>query len=218
MCVNPIAIGRELANNVLDMPPETYLHTARDGASIHCFCWKVENPRATVYIAHGMGEHALRYERLASALNDASFQVVSNDHRGHGHTANTLGDFGPDGWNRILEDMQAIISNYSNPGPTILLGHGMGGLMAQQYVTRYSDVDALVLSGSPGFTPPALLRMGLLVPWEGGGKALRLGPLKESVFMTRQLFGAPNGAFASNGESTGFEWLTTDKDAMHRYM
>ncbi len=36
--------------------------------------------------------------------------------------------------------------------------------------------------------------------------------------MTRQLFGAPNGAFASNGESTGFEWLTTDKDAMHRYM
>lgn len=165
-----------------------------------------------------MGEHALRYERLASALNDASFQVVSNDHRGHGQTANTLGDFGLDGWNRILEDMQAIISSYSNPGPTILLGHGMGGLMAQQYVTRYSDVDALVLSGSPGFTPPALLRMGLLVPWEGGGKALRLGPLKESVFMTRQLFGAPNGAFASNGESTGFEWLTTDKDAMHRYM
>ena len=127
----------------------------------------MENPRATVYIAHGMGEHALRYERLASALNDASFQVVSNDHRGHGQTANTLGDFGLDGWNRILEDMQAIISSYSNPGPTILLGHGMGGLMAQQYVTRYSDVDALVLSGSPGFTPPALLRMGLLVPWEG---------------------------------------------------
>ena len=51
-----------------------------------------------------------------------------------------------------------------------------------------------------------------------GGEALRLGPLEESVFMTRQLFGAPNGAFASNGESTGFEWLTTDKDAMHRYM
>ena len=36
--------------------------------------------------------------------------------------------------------------------------------------------------------------------------------------MTRQLFGTPNGAFATNEDSTGFEWLTTDRAAMQRYI
>ena len=49
-------------------------------------------------IAHGMGEHAGRYRRLAEALTDAGYVVYANDHRGHGVTAGSAerhGDLGP---------------------------------------------------------------------------------------------------------------------------
>src|SRR5262245_11342597 len=40
-------------------------------------------PRATVLIVHGLGEHVGRYEHVAARLRDSGFGVVGYDHRGH---------------------------------------------------------------------------------------------------------------------------------------
>ena len=48
--------------------------------------WPVSNPKAIIQIAHGLGEHALRYDEMAATLNRAGFSVYADDHRGHGQT------------------------------------------------------------------------------------------------------------------------------------
>ena len=57
---------------------------AADGSDIAVYRWTRGPPKAIVQIAHGMGEHAGRYRRLAEALTDAGYVVYANDHRGHG--------------------------------------------------------------------------------------------------------------------------------------
>ncbi len=52
-------------------------------------------------MADGLGEHSLRYQRVAEALAPVGFDVAAVDHRGHGETTHRdeeLGPFGPGGF------------------------------------------------------------------------------------------------------------------------
>ncbi|WP_199899585.1 alpha/beta hydrolase [Sneathiella glossodoripedis] len=47
--------------------------TSTDGLKLHVYKWLPETePVAIIHIAHGMAEHAKRYERFAKALNAAA--------------------------------------------------------------------------------------------------------------------------------------------------
>lgn len=137
------------------MTREDFRLTRNDGVSIACYRWRAAgSPRGIVQIAHGMGEHALRYAHVAEFLTDAGFHVYANDHRGHGQTAppGSLGDFGSGGWDGLVNDLFALTSDARarDPGiPTVLLGHSMGSFALQQYLLDHSRViDAAVISGS----------------------------------------------------------------------
>ncbi len=127
-----------------------------DGLEIACYRWATTGrPRGIVQIAHGMGEHALRYEHFASALSNAGFHVYANDHRGHGRTARkpeALGDFGEGGWNALVADMVTLsgLAGRRDDGlPTVLLGHSMGSFAVQQYILDHGRLIAgVALSGS----------------------------------------------------------------------
>lgn len=127
-----------------------------DGTRVVVYRWDpVGAPRGVVQIAHGLGEHALRYARTAAELNAVGFVVYANDHRGHGATAgdpSRFGAFGEDGWNRLVGDIGALVEMVrdAHPGlPVVLLGHSMGSLATQQYLLDHSDrIDAAVLSGT----------------------------------------------------------------------
>jgi alpha-beta hydrolase superfamily lysophospholipase len=56
------------------------------GVKVTFYEWPVANPKAVVQIAHGLGEHARRYDDMAATLNRAGFSVYADDHRGHGQT------------------------------------------------------------------------------------------------------------------------------------
>ena len=130
--------------------------TSTDGLSISCAKWTGHHePRGIIQIAHGLGEHIGRYGELAETLLEDEFAVYGNDHRGHGLTANpsdSFGDFGPGGFDQLVEDMVSlrVIAKGEHPGkPYILLGHSMGSFAAQQFVLDHGhSIDGLVLSGS----------------------------------------------------------------------
>jgi len=127
-----------------------------DGLEIACYRWAATaRPLGIVQIAHGMGEHALRYEHFASALSRAGFHVYANDHRGHGRTARkpeSLGDFGEGGWNALIADLvtlSELAARRDRGLPIVLLGHSMGSFAAQQYILDHSRLIAgVALSGS----------------------------------------------------------------------
>jgi alpha-beta hydrolase superfamily lysophospholipase len=135
---------------------ERFQFTSNDGLSIACAKWSGHHaPRGVVQIAHGLGEHMGRYAELAELLVKDELVVYGNDHRGHGLTAkpsNSFGDFGPGGFNQLVEDMISlrVIAKNEHPGkPYFLLGHGLGSFAAQQFVLDHShSIDGLALSGS----------------------------------------------------------------------
>jgi alpha-beta hydrolase superfamily lysophospholipase len=135
--------------------PERFSLTAPDGAALACYRWSGGGmPRGVVQIAHGRGEHALRYAAFADVCMQAGLTVYANDHRGHGRTAGfgQLGDFGPAGFLGLAADMAVLTRTVRerHPGiPIILMGHSMGSFAAQMYVRDHAALLAgLVLSGS----------------------------------------------------------------------
>src|SRR5216684_1644668 len=138
------------------MSREEFSFSSTDGLEIAYYRWRAPARAAgIVQIAHGMGEHALRYAHVAEFLNQAGYHVYASDHRGHGRTAKNveaLGDFGSAGWNGLVADlaMATKLARTREGGlPVILLGHSMGSFAAQQYVLDNSALIAgLVLSGS----------------------------------------------------------------------
>jgi alpha-beta hydrolase superfamily lysophospholipase len=138
------------------MDETTFRIESADGEQLFVYRWSGDgDPRAVVQIAHGMGEHALRYKRLGEALVEQGYVVYANDHRGHGHTAGSaerLGSFGAGGWKALVEDLGAVSAQARSefPGlPLVMLGHSMGSFALQQYLLDHStDLDAAVLSGT----------------------------------------------------------------------
>ncbi len=196
---------------------------ASDRHAVSLYRWEPDDPavaRGIIHIAHGMGEHAARYGWVAERLVEQGYIVSANDHRGHGRTATTLGDFGDDGWNRALRDTREIIDAHRDrwsDKPLILLGHSMGSMLAQQYITMAGHtIDAVALSGSPGhpgFLQSVVVR--LLVRFE----RWRLGPKAESPLLQSVIFGSANKAFEEDcDEPTGFEWLSRDAAQVRQYV
>lgn len=127
---------------------------SEDGLTVHVHDWLPESaPRGVVQIAHGMGEHAARYEPLARALNARGFVVYADDHRGHGRTIDAEpGDLGDNGWRLLVADVVALtgLLREKHPGlPVFLIGHSLGSFAAQQYLLENDALLAgAVLSGT----------------------------------------------------------------------
>jgi alpha-beta hydrolase superfamily lysophospholipase len=152
--------------------PERFHLTSTDGLSIACAKWSGQHePRGIIQISHGLGEHMGRYGELAKVLVEDELVVYGNDHRGHGLTAkpsDSFGDFGPGGFDQLVEDMVSlrVIAKKEHPGkPYILLGHSMGSFAAQQFVLDHShSIDGLALSGTG--TLDGLARVAQSIPPE----------------------------------------------------
>lgn len=135
------------------MSDEQFYFEGADGTRIAAYRWAANGPvKAVLQISHGMGEHALRYLAPLQSLRDAGVAIYANDHRGHGRTAQTLGDFGPGGFAAVVDDMARLseIAKREHPGKKlILLGHSMGSFALQIYLVKHSAlIDGAVLSGT----------------------------------------------------------------------
>ncbi len=134
--------------------------TDPQGVRIHWYSWRAPKPKAVIQLAHGLGDHALRYEQTANDLVAAGYSVYANDHRGHGATGmeqwggdtSKLGKLGPGGFRATVADELQFtgIVKAENPGvPIVLLGHSWGSIIAQEIINTHSaDYDAAVLTGT----------------------------------------------------------------------
>jgi alpha-beta hydrolase superfamily lysophospholipase len=136
--------------------PDMLTVTDSDGVVVYVYRWRPEGlPRAAVQLAHGMGEHARRYDHVALALTRAGYVVYADDHRASGRTgaqSTGLGELGPRGMLGAVDSLHAVTAlvQREHPGlPVFLVAHSWGSLMAQKYVLQWSgELAGLVLSGS----------------------------------------------------------------------
>lgn len=185
------------------MKIDTFKSSA-DETPITYYTWSADpEPKAVVLIAHGLGEHARRYDRFAMALNQAGFAVYAMDHRGHGASklpGCELGDFGDGGWNALCDDICSLrdIIEGDFPGlPTVLFGHSMGSFAAQQVSMGNSDrFSALILSGSS--SNDKLLEAMMAA----GADAVGFNFLNQSFEPAR----------------TEFDWLSRDEAEVDKYV
>lgn len=207
------------------------LVNAADGVPVATYTWLPDGgrPRAFVQIAHGAGEHALRYGRFARHLMEHGYGVIASDHRGHGATAQATGGYGVtgsssdasggsasfDSWRAIVDDLKAIGDQIRtlHPGtPLFLLGHSMGSHLARDYAQEYPDgLAGVILSGTfrslPGVNvDESIARLEREIA-EGGREAL-------SSYLP-ELFAAFNDAYPHR---TGFEWLSRDESEVDAYV
>jgi alpha-beta hydrolase superfamily lysophospholipase len=171
------------------------------GVEIMFYEWPVAEPKAVIQIAHGLGEHARRYDAMAATLNKAGFSVYADDHRGHGQTGlkqlenkqiKRLGNLGPGGMAatyKQVADFSKLIKAENPNRPLVLLGHSWGSFIAQKIINKYSDIyDAVILSGS-ALTMPGYLATGDF-----------------------------NKVWKKLPGSTGYEWLSRDVEIQNKFV
>lgn len=133
--------------------------TASDGENLALYRWPHEDsskelaakdaaPRGVVLLVHGLGEHAGRYDHVASILRSWGFEVRAYDQRGHGHSGGKPGTLPtPDALLNDLADVVDEARAHCPKLPLILLGHSLGGLVVSRFVSlKLRPVDALVMS------------------------------------------------------------------------
>ena len=171
------------------------------GVEIMFYEWPVANPKAVIQIAHGLGEHARRYDLMAETLNKAGFSVYADDHRGHGQTGvkqlenkqiKRLGNLGPGGMAatyKQVADFSRLIRSENPNRSLVLLGHSWGSFIAQKIINKQSDIyDAVILSGS-ALTIPGYLATGDF-----------------------------NKVWKKIPGSTGYEWLSRDVKVQNKFV
>ena len=201
---------------------KTDTFTAKDGEIICYYKWEAlgsTKDRGIIQIAHGIGEHAGRYDGIAHRLRKEGFTIYANDHRAHGKTAEIKRLYGYyDGENYfedVVADMHALTELMRAKHPNtrfILFGHSMGSLLSRKYVLRYgNEIDALILSGTADFIK-GLGHFGL-----ASTKAVSMfrGRQRSNETLRAFFFDEFNKKFKPN--RTKLDWISSDDAAVDAF-
>ena len=136
-----------------------FTFTDHIGVKIFVHKWVPESGislKGMVYIVHGMGEHALRYDFFAEAMNKEGFVVYGDDHRGHGKSMEEgkAGVLYDDGWDGTVLDLKMVTDQMKKDYPDLplfIFGHSWGSFLTQDYMQQYpKEAKAIILSGTSG--------------------------------------------------------------------
>lgn len=204
------------------MEKQEFSFLSADGkTSIHAAAWIPAVPvRAIVELSHGVSEHILRYEPLASYLTQRGFAVIGHDHLGHGSSvipgAPRLYLGPPGSWEtatRDLDTCRRLARERFGRLPLFLLGHSMGSFLARTYLIRYpGTVDGAILVGT-GQMSPAVLAAGSTL---ARAECRRLGETQISPLVERLAFGPYNKPFSP--ARTPYDWLSLDPSNVDAYL
>ncbi|MFA5165129.1 MAG: lysophospholipase [Candidatus Omnitrophota bacterium] len=155
------------------------------------------DPKAVVVLAHGLGEHSLKYGYFGEMLYSSGIAAFLYDQRGHGRSqgrrvyAADFGDYVSD-----LRQMVGIAKVEALCDKVFIVGLSMGGLLALEYAIKYgTGKDAIkgVAVSAPALklkAPPSGVEKGIV----------------EFIALFMPRLTTPN--------RIPFEWLTHDKQLM----
>ena len=194
--------------------------TSDTGANLNLYVALAKGQaKGVVQINHGMAEHAARYQRFCTFLNEHGYHAYVHDQRGHGHTKSDdapLGVFSKrEGWQKVLEDVNFVnahIRQQHEKLPIICFGHSMGATISLAYAQTYPDtIDGLaVWNGSETGFMPSLLSQLLKV------ERMFKGSDVPSMIAQKLTFEDWNNKFKPN--RTGFDWLSRDEAEVDKYV
>ena len=109
---------------------------AANGTRLAVYRWLAPSVQAHIVLAHGLGEHAGRYDEIASYFASQGYSVHALDHRGHGRSAGVRGHVAR--WTDYARDLHQLVQTVPQDGkPRHLLGHSMGGMIAVTHLLEY---------------------------------------------------------------------------------
>ncbi len=200
---------------------EFYFPSSDGKHSIRAKEWRPDKePKAIVYLAHGIEEHIDRYEGFAEFLTKNNILMAANDHLGHGRSAFPPEDLGyfadQDGWKFVVEDIKSFLETQWHLHPDIPLfvfGHSMGSFLARCFaiMNPHADVKGYVLSGT-GNASRFLSGAGAILC---DAEIRAQGPRGHSQKLGNLIFGSYNKKFQGR---TSFDWLTRDDAVVDRYI
>lgn len=144
------------------------------GLKLFSKCWKLRDtqPRALIFVNHGVGEHCSRYEEFAQVLAKQGFLVVSHDHVGHGRSEgervqiSSFSIYVAD----VLKHIDEVLLN--NAGlPIFLFGHSMGGTIAilcameRPHFFTGTVLCAPAILANPETATPCMIFLGKIVSY-----------------------------------------------------
>ncbi|UCF05610.1 MAG: lysophospholipase [bacterium] len=148
--------------------------TAGDGVRLHGRTWQPETePRGTVCLVHGLGEHSGRYAHVGRYLNGSGYAVLVMDLRGHGTSEGKRGH--SPGYDTLMSDITLLLRQAERlhaDRPVFLYGHSMGGNLVLNYLLRHTPTPKGAIATAPllrtAFAPPAwktILMRAMLRLW-----------------------------------------------------
>jgi alpha-beta hydrolase superfamily lysophospholipase len=130
--------------------------TGKDGTEFFVRGWEPDGmPKGLVALIHGLGEHAGRYEHVATAFTDARYVLASFDLRGHGKSSGVRGHF--PSLDAVMQDIKGFLVFLSQRYPDLpqfIYGHSLGGLLTLAYVLRSKPKFNGVIVTSAGLRSP----------------------------------------------------------------
>jgi alpha-beta hydrolase superfamily lysophospholipase len=130
-----------------------------DHKNLYWYYWPANNPKGAIYLVHGMGEHAGRYEHVAHYFNDKGFSCFGFDQRGHGRSEGKRGH--TPSYEALLKDIDLFIREGQKLNGNLipfLYGHSFGGNLVLNYPLRRRTNFRGVIATSPWLelaTPPS---------------------------------------------------------------
>ncbi len=123
--------------------------TGVGGVKLYCQRYIVDEPKATVVVVHGLGEHSGRYGNVINALVPEGYNIFLYDLRGHGKSEGQRGHVY--NFDHYIEDTRIFVENARDRTGllTILLGHSMGGLIVLLFGEKYQDLIKLLVASGP---------------------------------------------------------------------
>jgi alpha-beta hydrolase superfamily lysophospholipase len=202
---------------------EQYFVSADKVTNVHYVEYIPEGaPVASLIVAHGIGEHAGRYEELAEMLTKKNIVMYAIDFIGHGHSTSEKKApmyFGVEGWDFLVRDLIRLnqMVNTNHPEiPCYMLGFSMGSFVVRSVMADYPNkvkVDGVILAGTGTIAAPVAGMVKMLVASEAKKCG---GADKVSDKVNELAFGNYNKYFKPC--RTEFDWLCKNEEGVQQYI
>jgi pimeloyl-ACP methyl ester carboxylesterase len=165
-----------------------------DGIKLHYLDWGGDSDKHTFLLLHGGAAHVHWWDSVAPLLVSYG-RVIALDFRGHGRSGwAEPPHYGPS-W--YTNDVKAMINHLGVR--VILVGHSMGGAVAQWVGTLYPElIEAMILIDAPNGPPPLMRR--LMWRWRRRARGIPRPELKSFDDIKRKFRLSPPETYLSKSD------------------